>query len=596
VFLTVVGIALSLAIFAIYWQTRKFAFVTYDDSDYVYANPWVLRGLTFRGFMWATTALNAINWHPLTWLSHMLDVQLFGLEPGPHHLVSVGFHLASTLLLLAGLTRLTGQPGRSALVAAIFAVHPLHVESVAWVAERKDVLSTFFEVLTIVLYTGYARKRTTLRYSAVLLTFVCALMAKPMAVTCPIILLLLDFWPLGRLKLPLVRREVWGLIEEKIPLLALALVDGVLTSIAQARGHAMMSLHKISVFGRLGHAAIAYIWYVRKAFWPVRLSFFYPLEQEPLWQGALALLALAAVTAAALHWRTRRPWFLVGWLWYLVMLLPVIGIVQVGIQGVADRYSYFPLTGLSIAVVWLLADALSERVVLQRIAGAAATAGLVILAVLAHRETASWKDSETLYRHGIAAVDKNFVAENNLGAFLSLKGRHAEATELYRKPVEAHWDMETAYANLAGELLLVGQFDEAFGYLQEALRLNPNTISALAELGELYMRRGDFRKARELLAREVKLAPNDFMARTNLCIALARSGSVEEGIGHCRIAISQTPRSGNARVVLANILIDEGRKAEAIKVYEEVLEVAPEYPGVRQALDVLRRDVGSTGR
>jgi tetratricopeptide (TPR) repeat protein len=579
VFLASAGLLLGFATLAIYFQTYRHDYVSYDDGDYVYGNAWVSRGLSLRGLIWAITALY-INWHPLTWLSHMLDVQLFGLAPGPQHLVNVGFHMATTILLLVALSCMTGKPGRSALAAAVFAVHPLHVESVAWIAERKDVLSTFFEMLTLLLYAGYARKRTTARYIAVVVAFACALMSKPMAVTFPFVLLLLDYWPLGR-------REMWPAIREKIPLFAMSFAAGVLTVVAQRRAGAVMSLGRVPFAGRIANAAIAWIWYARKAIWPAKLACFYPLQPARLRDVVFSLLALAVVTVTAFRWRTRRPHFLVGWLWYLGMLVPVIGIVQVGLQGVADRYSYMPLTGLSIAFIWLIADALSGKLVLQALAGLLATMALLVLAIAAWRQAALWKDGETLYRHAIAVTQKNYLMESNLGAVLSIEGRHAEAIEQYRRAIADRPDFEPPYANLGGELLDAGRIDEASVVLKEALRINPEMELAQSNLGSVYKRRGDYGQARELLVKAVGHKPDDAFAHSDLCFVLAKIGSADEAIAHCREAIRLRPRLGEAYVNLARILADQGNKAAAAEEYERLLAILPSYPGARAALDSL---------
>jgi tetratricopeptide (TPR) repeat protein len=580
VFLASVSLLLGFATLAIYFQTYRHDFVSYDDGDYVYGNVWVSRGLRLRGVIWAITALY-INWHPLTWLSHMLDVELFGLTPGPEHLVNVAFHMASTILLLVALSRMTGKPGRSALVSAVFAVHPLHVESVAWIAERKDVLSTFFEVLTLLFYAGYARNRTMARYVAVVVAFACALMSKPMAVTFPFVLLLLDYWPLGRTK-------VWPVIREKIPLFAMSFAAGVLTMIAQRRSGAVISLGRVPFGGRLANAAIASVWYARKAIWPAKLACFYPLQPARLRDVVLSLMALAIITSAARRWQTRRPYFLVGWLWYLGMLVPVIGIVQVGLQSVADRYSYMPLTGLSIAFIWLIADALSGRFVLQGLGVFLATVGLAVLAVAAWRQTSWWKDGETLYRHATAVTQKNYLMESNLGAVLSIEGRHAEAIEQYRRAIADRPDFEPPYANLGGELLDAGRVDEASVALKEALRINPEMELAQSNLGSVYKRRGDYAKARELLVKALGHKPDDAFAQSDLCFVMAKTESDDEAIAHCREAIRLRPRLGEAYVNLARILADQGNKAAAAGEYERLLAVLPSYPGARAALDDLK--------
>jgi protein O-mannosyl-transferase len=436
-----------------------------------------------------------INWHPLTWLSLMLDVQLFGLNPGPpQHLVNVAFHIASTILLLFGLTRLTGKPARSALVAAIFAIHPLHVESVAWIAERKDVLSTFFELfelLTLLLYAGYATERTALRYSAVALAFACSLMAKPMAVTFPFVLLLLDYWPLDRLTLPprraqLVRLIGERLIWEKAPLLAMSAAASLLTIVAQRRSGALSPLAEAPFAGRVANAVIAYVRYIEMAIWPTKLGIFYPPEPASIRNVAVSLLIVAMITGVAVYWWKRRPYVLVGWLWYVGMLLPVIGLVQVGDQAMADRYTYLPLVNLSVALVWLIADAVAGRFLRQVFAGSMACIALLVLAVMAHRQASHWKDNETLYNHTLSVTTGNDVMENNLGAVLATEGRHFEAMGHFEKAIAIRADYEAPHENLGAELLDRGRVDEAFLQLTEALRLKPDRAVVRANLGDAY--------------------------------------------------------------------------------------------------------------
>lgn len=588
VFQASVALLLSLAILAIYFRTRGYAWLSYDDDTYVYANRWVTRGLSAHGLLWAFQSLDT-NWHPLTWISLMLDVQLFGLRPGPQHLINAGLHMASTVLLLMALTRLTGKPVRSALTAAIFAVHPLHVESVAWVAERKDVLCAFFEMLTLLFYSKYAEERSRWRQAATTLAFACALMAKPMAVTFPFVLLLLDYWPLGRLSCPPRRADVRRLVVEKVPLFGLSLIASILTFIAQRRGGAVMSFEKLGLAARLAHAPIAWLWYARKSFWPANLAFFYPLQAQPMRDVVSSLLILAAVTAAAFHWRKRRPYLIVGWLWYLGMLIPVIGIVQTGPQATADRYSYLPITGLSIAIIWLIAEGLADRFVLQAAATLTALVALLTLAIVAYRQAATWKNSETLFERAIAVTNGNYLAENDLGAFLAMTNRHVEAMGHFEKAVAVRQNYPGAQSNLGGELLRAGRLDEAFSHFEAAHRLDPKLVFPMTGLGTVYTFRGEFAKAREQLTEASRRVPDDAGLQEELCFVMAKTGDPAGGAAHCREALRLQPGSAGALLNLGRALAGQGDKAAAMQQYEELLARYPSYPEARAELDALRR-------
>jgi protein O-mannosyl-transferase len=383
----VLCLTLALATLAVYWQTSGHAFIAYDDDQYVYENSTVKAGLTTSGIAWAFTTVFYANWHPLTWLSHMLDCQLFGLDAGAHHIVNVAFHLTNTLLLFIALALITRQPWRSTLVAGIFALHPLHVESVAWIAERKDVLSTFFAMLTLLLYKRYTENTTARRFISMAVAFALGLMAKPMLVTLPSVLLLLDFWPLRRLKWPPAWPNLRPLLWEKVPLFAMVAISSVLTFLAQQNYGAVVPLARMPFSARIANAAIAYVRYLGKAFWPDRLAVLYPI-QRPQAENALGALAiLAGATAVALLWVNRRPYLLVGWLWYLVMLVPVIGLVQAGVQSMADRYTYLPLVGFSVAIVWGTADLVESHRLLRNASAALAVVVLVLLAPLSRWHT-----------------------------------------------------------------------------------------------------------------------------------------------------------------------------------------------------------------
>ena len=516
---------LLLAVALVFGQTVRHEFVNYDDNKYVYENPRVAQGLSARGIVWAFTAIHFNNWHPLTTLSHMLDCQLYGLHAGGHHLTSVLLHAVVAILLFLVLLRITGDLWPSAFVAAVFAIHPLRAESVAWVAERKDVLSGLFFMLTLWAYAGYARRPFSLgRYLTVVLLFALGLMAKPMLVTLPFVLLLLDYWPLGRIGLHTagISRRV---VVEKLPLLALTAASCVATVIAQGTG--VIAIDVIPLPSRIANALVSYLAYIRDIFYPVGLAVLYPYPEGglPIWKVAASSLAVTGISTAALVWRRRFPYLFVGWFWYVGMLVPVIGLVQVGLQSMADRYTYLPQIGLCIAVTWGVAQLAVSWRYRFRVYGATAALAVLLLMGLAWRQTSYWRDSETLWTHTLAYTTHNFLPHNNLGLALAQKGQVDEAVTHFRKALEIKPDYANAHQNLGVALEGRGQSDAAIAHYQRALELKPdypdithnNLGSALARRGQLDAAIVHFRKALEL-------RPDYVEARNNLDLALRLRG------------------------------------------------------------------------
>ena len=495
-------VALTLVTFA---GSLRNGFINYDDPGYVTDNRQVLAGLSWSTAAWALTATQSANWHPLTWISHLADVSFFGLDPAGHHAVSLGLHAANAAMLFLLLRWLTGALWPSALAAALFAVHPLRVESVAWVAERKDVLSAFFWIATMAAYRRYLAVPTPARYVVVVIAFALGLAAKPMLVTLPLALLLLDYWPLGRLRAGTVRRQFL----EKTPLLALSTASCIVTYVAQAKGGAVASGAGLSITGRFANAILAYTSYLRQTFWPRGLSVFYPLSTET-GRGrevALAMLLLIAISGFAL-WRLRRtPAVAVGWCWYLGTLVPVIGLVQVGLQARADRYTYIPSIGLSFAVAWGLWAAAGRGRAGKAWLAAGSCAVLLALSLATRAQVEFWQDSTTLFRHALAVAPESVPANNNLGLALAEQGdvagaiRHfrkslaiepthaqarynlgtaldllgstAEAVSQYRLAVNAKTDFAQAHNNLAVDLAISGRLDEAIDHFRAAGRIAP---------------------------------------------------------------------------------------------------------------------------
>ena len=580
-------LALIVATLAVYWQTSGHGFIRLDDGQYVYENPMVRAGLTASGFAWAFTTFTAANWHPLTWLSLMLDCQLFGLDAGADHLVNLAFHLSNSLLLFWICAKTTRRPWRSLVVAGIFALHPLHVESVAWVAERKDVLSTFFGLLALLFYVRYTGAATTSRYIAMVSFFALSLLAKPMLVTFPFLLLLLDFWPLRRLQWPVQWPALKRLLWEKTPLLAMAAVSSIVTVRAQ-RVEAMASITTLSIPARFANAIAAYGSYLAKAFWPANLAVLYPFHAPQAASVLTASAILAAVTWASLRLAAQRPYLLVGWFWYLGMLVPVIGILQVGSQSMADRYMYLPIVGLSIAIVWATADLLESRRLPSYWAASLAGVMLLLLSIGAYRQAEYWKDSQTLFEHTLAVTEGNYVIENNMALIMVEEGKRDEAIDFYQKALAIQPGLAEAQVNLAQELMKSGKPDEAFPHLIEALRVKPNLPLAHLDLVLLLADRGNMDEANRHLDELLRLSPGDAEAESYSCFVLRRLGRLDDAITHCNESLRLYPDLLYARFNLGAALAAQGKKSEAIVELTRVLASNPGYAEARTLLDQLQ--------
>jgi protein O-mannosyl-transferase len=566
---------LSLAVFS---QTIRYNFVNFDDDMYVYNAPAIQAGLTPKGIVAAFTNPHARNWHPLTTLSHMLDCQLYGLNAGGHHATNVLLHAIAALLLFRVLRQMTGAFWKSAILAALFAVHPLHVESVAWVSERKDVLSAVFFFLMLDAYVRYARAASITRYLVVAALFVAGLMSKPMLVTAPIVLLVLDYWPLRRFeriasatgKSKILRsnnqkRIIQRLFLEKIPLLILSAGAGIVTFALQKR--AAGSIPPLPFLWRAQNAVMSYVIYAWKTLWPTRLAVFYPHPNDTLatWQVVLAIAFLLAITCAAIVWRDKRPYLFTGWFWYLVMLVPVIGLVQVGEQGHADRYTYLPSIGLFLIAVWAAGDVAAMGQV--RLWRGVATAGtLVIVAALARTaftQTSYWRNSETLWTHALAVTTDNDVAHNNLGYLCVDRGEldkamsHFEAASKIRSgKLDPHYNLGTAFVemNLGDALARKGQSDEAMVHFEQAIKLQPDYAEAYYNRGNVLYAKGNTDEAIADFEKTLQIQPNDADAHTGLGNALLRKGALKEAVAHYNQAMALAPEDPHSRSNLAWVL------------------------------------------
>jgi Flp pilus assembly protein TadD len=566
-------VLLVVAIFAAYGQTLHFGFVNYDDPDYVSANVHVRAGITAGSVAWAFSHSFAGNWFPLTWLSHMLDFELFGLDSGLHHLTSVSIHALATLLLFAVLRRITRSRWPSAMVAALFALHPLHVESVAWIAERKDVLGAFFWMLTLYAYASYVARPGPARYGLTLLAFCFGLMAKPMLVTLPLVLLLLDYWPLAR-----------GVrVLEKLPFLALSAAVSAVTYVVHREAGATASLDIFPLAVRLENALVSYAVYILKMFWPSNLAVFYPYSPQSLAvPAAFAVLGLAAITFMTIRMAARRPYLIFGWAWYLVTLAPVIGLVQVGAQARADRYTYIPMVGLSIALVWGAAEILQPW---PRVRAVLAWSVCAACIVLTWTQVRYWQDGVTLFRHAADVTTDNYVARFNLASALATRGEDVEAAGQLAEAVRIHPNSAAARAELGQLLAKQGRLQEALLQLHTAVRLNPSDAVAHYRLGTVLGEAGNGSEAAREFMEAVRLDPGNADAHYNLGISLANQGSVEEAASEFAATVRLSPDDASARYNLGVSLARLGRIRESIAQLSEAIRIDPRLPGAREALD-----------
>jgi tetratricopeptide (TPR) repeat protein len=563
------AVAIVVVTLAIYAQVRTHDFINYDDRDYVLNNRHVTTGLTVANAAWAFTAFHASNWHPLTWLSHQLDVSLFGLVAGRHLLVNVLLHALNSILLLLFLSRATGRTWPSAFVAALFALHPTHVESVAWVSERKDVLSTFFFMTTLLAYLSWTRKRTPLRYGLVVLSFALGLMAKPMLVTLPFVLLLLDAWPLRRVSgdsLSAVARGIVPYIVEKVPLFLLLIPTVLLTLKAQTK-----AITPIAATFRYANAVDSYVAYIGKMLWPSNLAIFYPyrIAISPTFT-AFALIVLIVVTAFAYRQFAKRPYVLAGWLWFLGTLVPVIGIVQVGQQSIADRYTYVPFIGLFVAIVWFVADELELRPSYRPIAGAIAAAVLLAFSAVSFVYISKWRDSETLFTHVLRVTERNDVAHIDLAVAQIDQLRYEEAAANLRAALAIH-DTDIAHENLGIALGGLGKREEALREHRAAIALNPKNVGAYQSIGRLQLDANHKKQALTYLRQALQLADDP---ETRAMIAIAE-GDLDTAITQYRAAVARKPGSAALHNDLAAALARKGLNDEAIAEYNASLRIAP---------------------
>jgi tetratricopeptide (TPR) repeat protein len=598
---------LITATLAAYWQVCNHEFVNFDDDLYVTENRHVQAGLTPEGVRWAFSFETGIAyWHPLTWLSLMLDYDLYGLNPGGYHLTNLLVHILSTLLLFSALKRMTGAHWQSAFVAALFSLHPLNVNSIAWVAARKNVLSTFFWMLTMWTYARYAERARPDRYLLVLLPFALGLMAKPMLVTLPFVLLLLDWWPLGRIHFGQATKQaglqtqkpvspgnkgslVFRLVLEKAPLIALSAVSVCLSSLSVQPPGVPLSIDSVPMTLRIANALVSYAGYIGKMIWPDNLAVFYPPPPlVPTWQAASAALFLALASVLVLRVTTSRPYFAVGWLWYVGTLVPVIGLVRVGLwPAMADRFAYVPLIGVFIVVAWAVPDLLTRWRYRKMILPILAASLLSVLMVLTWFQVGYWHDDTTLFQHAVDVTDNNYVAMNNLGNALKLKGKIDEAIAHYSRAVRTNPAYAQAHFNLAVTLEGQGKVERSIVHYTKAVRAKPDYAQAHYYLAKALEGQGKVEQFLVHYTKAVRAKPDYAQAHNDLGVALAKLGRFNRAVGHLSDALRIDPDFAEAHNNLGLALTAQENPQEAISHYREALRINPQYADAHHNLGIV---------
>jgi Flp pilus assembly protein TadD len=581
---------LALVTIAVYWPVMRHGFVDYDDNLYVTSNVHVQNGLTLENIEWGCFNTVGGNWHPLTMWSHMADCQIFGLKPWGHHLTNVLLHALNTGLVFVLLRSLTGAFWRSALVAALFGLHPLHVESVAWVAERKDLLSTWFGLLSLIFYARYGRERLAVNnrevkawgapahrprdYALALIFFAFGLMSKPMLVTWPFVMLLLDYWPLERFK----PSGAWRLLREKIPFFTLAAAVSVVTFVVQKRGDSVLATEALPLSARGGNALISYCRYLAKLFWPTDLAVFYP--HPGYWPIERVLLAgglMAGLSVLLFVQRRRYPFLLMGWLWFCGTLVPVIGLVQLGGQAMADRYAYTPSLGVLVLAVWGVSELFKSwpyRMVALSVAGSTA---VVLCLALTRQQLWHWKDSEALFRHALEVTENNYLAHLNLGSALEEKGQIDEAIREFQEAMRLKPGYVLAHNNIGVALVRKGQIDDGISHYHEAIRLKPDYALAHSNLGLALVAKGQIDAAIQEFQEAVRLEPDFAEAHNNLGMALDRKGQIDAAFREFQEAIRLKSDSAEAHSNLGLALVRKGQFDEAIKQFQEAIRLKPNF-------------------
>jgi tetratricopeptide (TPR) repeat protein len=626
----IVYILLIVTTLAVYWQVNQFDFINFDDPMYVTENVHIQSGITLDGFRWAFSTKYTGLWNPLVWLSLMFDYQLYGLNAGGYHLTNLILHIMSALLLFWLFNRMTGAIWRSAFIAAFFALHPLHVESVAWITERKDVLSAFFWMLTLCLYAYYTEKPVIKRYLLVLFPFVCALMSKPMVVTLPVIMILLDYWPLNRLQkqqigtnmteavpvstnqerketkskkgvlkkniYPSIDRrlsetkiagiiQVWQLLE-KIPFFILSAALVIVTLYNPNNP----TTELFSLSSRMANAIVAFMTYLEKTFWPHDLAIFYPFStQIPAWQVIVATLLILSITSAVIVTVKRMPYLFVGWLWYAITILPVIGIIQISLSApyaMADRYTYLPSIGISIMLAWGIPFLIKREEIRNYILFPAGLVFLAILSFLTWQQCGYWKNSTTLFSHALQVTKNNDLAHYNLGMALDAEGKKEEAIPHYLAAIKINPAQQEAHSNLGVVLAAQGRNEEAVAHYLAAIKINPNYADAYYNLANLLIKHGKMEEAIDNYRKVIKINPDHFEAHCNLADVFVKQNKLDQAIEHFREAVRINPYSFTSLNNLGVNLERQLKHEEAIYYYRQAMLIEPKNPGIHFNLGV----------
>ena len=591
----IICVLLGVLILAVYWKVQYHEFVNYDDGRYITENKHI-RDFSKENFIWAFTSSYAANWHPITWLSHMLDIRLYGLNPKGHHLTSLALHIANSLLLFLVFARMTGSIWRSCFVASLFAFHPINIESVAWAAERKNVLSTFFWLLTMWAYVHYIQKRNLARYSTVVLFFALGLMSKAMLVTLPFVLLLLDYWPLKRFEVAHLQRifsgdtqnqieykqKLLNLIFEKIPLLFLVVGSCIVTLSTQKLAGAIVSTETVQTTARISNALVSYLVYLEKMMWPKDFSVFYPYPfgESYMWKGLVSGFVLTGITIIILRLIKKAPYLSVGWLWYLGTLIPTIGLVQVGQQAMADRYAYVPLIGIFIIIAWGLPDLLQNYSFRKKLLSVLSGIFFSVLITLTSVQLQYWENSVKLFEHAIEVTHKKYPSfvgiYNNLGVVLNQQMKFEEAMVHLKNAVKLQPTYPEAHNNLGNALSGLNRFQEANISYKEAIRLKPDYPEAHNNLANsLSKKREDLEEAIFHYKKAIQLKPEFYEAHFNLGVTLNKWNDSDQAIGHLQEAIRLEPNLSESHLALGNILSQKKKFKPAIDHLETIIKMDP---------------------
>lgn len=586
---------LVIATLVTYWRVMNYPFVNFDDYSYILNNHFVRKGFTWEGILWAFSFKSLTYWHPVAWLSHMLDCHIYGLIPGMHHTVGLMFHIANSLLVFMALKQMTGALWRSAIVAALFALHPINVESVAWVAERKNVLSAFFWMLTMLTYISYSKQPSFFRYITTNLLFVLGLMAKPVLVTLPFVFLLLDYWPLQRLRFgqnnpiqPAVsmpgfkESSVFRLILEKIPFFVFSAASVYISSLAFQHNKMIISTESVPIKLRISNALVSYISYIKKMIWPDNLAIFYPYPDAlPLWQITGAALILIGITILVIWMLKSKPYFAIGWFWYIGTMAPVIGFAQAGLwPAMADRYAYVPFIGLFILLVWGAGD-IVLKLHYNKILPVVIAVILMIFAITTWKQEQYWSSSVALFEHGLDVTGtKNYIAHYKLGDALAEEGRNAEAIKHYYESLQTkskYWP--GIYLNLGVALMSVNKIDESIDNFSRALQIKPNFAEAHNNVGIAFEKQGKFTEAVNHYREALRIKPYYAEAHNNIGVVLEKQGNFSEAIKHYFEALKINPKYASAHNNLGSAMAKQGNFKAAVYHYQEALRINPNYAG-----------------